>query len=133
MNLNKQLSLQVTSYLKTYNHMDTFLNLMQLENGNTNHVQSHSVSVKMILVSNIFTNKTSTISYILFNNITSYLLSGKVNIIVGSIFNGITKTIMLMSQCQIIFHQSSKDFNIQKLHQHTLLKSHFVHTIRLGK
>ena len=41
----------------------------------------------------------------LFNKITNYLLTGRVNIIVGLIFNRITKTIMLMSQCTAkLFH-----------------------------
>ena len=131
MDSNKHLSLHITSQKKSYNYMDNILYHMQLAYGSTNQVQSHSVSVQMILVSNTFTNQTISISAMLFNNTTNYLLTRRVNTIVGSIFNGIIKTIMLISPNQIIYHQSSKDSNILKLNEHTLLLNHFVNTIRL--
>ena len=40
---------------------------------------------------------------------------------------------MLISPCQIKFHQSSKDSNILELNQHTILINYLVHTIKLGK
>ena len=113
--------------------MGTIISLTQLDYGNISHVQSHSFSMSMILISNIFTSTMLTISFIHWNNITNYLFIWKVNITAVSIFSGITTTIMLMSPCQITTHQYQRDFNVLWQNQHTLLINKFDHTINSDK